>query len=118
MPQSSETFAQRAGLVGNVGELVQPDGTVGAITKPTATAPCSGNQNPKMPDNNPAKPFREKIEDAMNSGVEKFVKLKNSVPVIITYYTAWIDENQKLNFRNDVYGNDEAVSAKMFTNTL
>ena len=60
----------------------------------------------------------EKIEDAMNSGVEKFVKLKRSVPVIITYYTAWIDENQKLNFRQDVYGNDEAVSAKMFTNTL
>ena len=60
----------------------------------------------------------EKIEAAMNSGVEKFVKLKHSVPVIITYYTAWIDENNKMNFREDIYGNDEAVSAKMFGNAL
>lgn len=58
----------------------------------------------------------EKIEAAMNSGVEKTVRLKNSVPVIITYYTAWVDENNKMNFRNDIYGNDELVAAKMFTN--
>lgn len=60
----------------------------------------------------------EKIEEAMNSGVEKFVKLKHSVPVIITYYTAWVDENKKLNFREDIYGNDEACTQKMFLNTL
>jgi murein L,D-transpeptidase YcbB/YkuD len=58
----------------------------------------------------------EKIEAAMNSGVEKTVRLKNSVPVIITYYTAWVDENNKMNFRNDVYGNDSLVAAKMFLN--
>jgi murein L,D-transpeptidase YcbB/YkuD len=58
----------------------------------------------------------EKIEDAMNSGSEKTVKLKNKVPVIITYYTAWIDEEKKLNFREDIYGNDEIVASKMFSN--
>jgi murein L,D-transpeptidase YcbB/YkuD len=58
----------------------------------------------------------ERIEAAMNSGVEKTVRLKNSVPVIITYYTAWVDENGKMNFRNDIYGNDELVAAKMFSN--
>ncbi|MES2374691.1 MAG: L,D-transpeptidase family protein [Bacteroidota bacterium] len=57
----------------------------------------------------------ERIEAAMNSGVEKTVRLKHSVPVIITYYTAWVDENNKMNFRNDIYGNDELVAAKMFT---
>ncbi len=57
----------------------------------------------------------EKIEAAMNSGVEKTVRLKHSVPVIITYYTAWIDENNKMNFREDIYGNDQAVAVKMFS---
>lgn len=58
----------------------------------------------------------EKIQEAMNSGNEKTVKLKNKVPVIITYYTAWIDEDKKLNFREDIYGNDEVVASKMFSN--
>ena len=60
----------------------------------------------------------EKIEVAMNSGVEKTVSLTHSVPVIITYYTAWVDENKKMNFREDVYGNDKIFSAKMFSNAL
>lgn len=58
----------------------------------------------------------EKIEEAMNRGVEKTVQLKHSVPVIITYYTAWVDENKKMNFREDIYGNDAMIAAKMFTN--
>jgi murein L,D-transpeptidase YcbB/YkuD len=58
----------------------------------------------------------EKIEAAMNSGTEKTVRLKNPVPVMITYYTAWVDEENKMNFREDIYGNDAACAAKMFTN--
>ena len=60
----------------------------------------------------------EKIEGAMNSGVEKTVHLKHSVPVIITYYTAWVDENGKMNFREDIYGNDQTCAVKMFSNAL
>lgn len=56
----------------------------------------------------------EKIEEAMNSGKEKFVKLKNPVPVIITYYTAWVDDRGQLNFRDDIYGHDQALIQKMF----
>lgn len=55
-----------------------------------------------------------KIEDAMNSGKEKYVKLKNPVPVIITYYTAWVDDNGQLNFRDDIYSHDEDMGSKMF----
>jgi L,D-transpeptidase YcbB len=58
----------------------------------------------------------EKIHEAMNSGNEQFVKLKDPVPVFITYYTAWVDENGKLNFRDDIYGHDKEVAEKMFTN--
>jgi L,D-transpeptidase YcbB len=56
----------------------------------------------------------EKIQDAMNSGQEKYVKLKNPVPVIITYYTAWVDDNGQLNFRDDIYSHDETLGSKMF----
>lgn len=57
----------------------------------------------------------EKIEEAMNKTVEKWVVLKHSIPVIITYYTAWVDENGQLNFRNDIYNNDTNFAAKMFS---
>lgn len=56
----------------------------------------------------------EKIEEAMNSGHEQYVKLKNPVPVIITYYTAWVDDNGQLNFRDDIYSHDEDLGSKMF----
>jgi L,D-transpeptidase YcbB len=56
----------------------------------------------------------EKIREAMMSGKEKFVKLKEPVPVFITYYTAWVDENGALNFRDDIYKHDEDLRKKMF----
>lgn len=59
-----------------------------------------------------------KVEEAMNSGEEKFVKLKKPVPVLIAYYTAWVDENGQLNFREDIYGHDAQLTKKMFTKTL
>ncbi len=57
------------------------------------------------------------IKDAMNSGTEQFVKLKKAIPVFITYYTAWIDANGKLNFRDDIYGHDESIAQKMFVSS-
>jgi murein L,D-transpeptidase YcbB/YkuD len=56
----------------------------------------------------------EKINEAMNSGEEKFVKVKKPIPVVITYYTAWVDENEQLNFRDDIYGHDLKLAEKMF----
>jgi murein L,D-transpeptidase YcbB/YkuD len=56
----------------------------------------------------------EKIVAAMNAGVEKPVKLKEKVPVFIIYYTAWVDQNGLLNFRDDVYGHDTELMARMF----
>jgi L,D-transpeptidase YcbB len=56
----------------------------------------------------------DKIEEAMNSGNEKYVKIKKPIPVIVTYYTAWVGENGQLNFRDDIYGHDAALIDKMF----
>lgn len=59
----------------------------------------------------------DKIKEAMNAPTEKYVTLKQSVPVLITYYTAWVNENGILNFRDDIYDHDKTVAAKMFTNS-
>lgn len=56
----------------------------------------------------------DKIVEAMNSGNEQFVRIKDPISVFITYYTAWVDENGLLNFRDDIYRRDATVSGKMF----
>jgi len=35
------------------------------------------------------------------------VKLKKKIPVHITYFTAWVDENGGLHFQPDIYGYDK-----------
>jgi murein L,D-transpeptidase YcbB/YkuD len=56
----------------------------------------------------------DKIEEAMNSDTPQTVPVKNPVLVFITYYTAWVDENGLLNFRDDIYKRDSTVANKMF----
>ena len=58
----------------------------------------------------------KKINTAMNSGKEQFVRLKDPVPVIITYYTAWVDNKGGLHFADDIYGHDKEMAQKMFVN--
>lgn len=57
----------------------------------------------------------DRIDEAMNSGVEKFVKIKNAIPVLITYYTAWVDDAGALHFADDIYKHDSQLVNKMFT---
>ncbi len=57
---------------------------------------------------------REKIVAAMNRTSEQMVKLKQPVPVFIIYYTAWVDNDGNLQFRDDVYKHDAELAAKMF----
>jgi L,D-transpeptidase YcbB len=59
----------------------------------------------------------DKIVSAMNQTTEKGVKLKEAIPVFIIYYTAWVDEDGQLNFRDDVYKHDSELMNKMFTTT-
>lgn len=57
---------------------------------------------------------KNKIVAAMNNTVEKSVRLKKAIPVFIIYYTAWIDNDGQVNFRDDVYKHDEELAKKMF----
>ncbi|HEX5155465.1 MAG TPA: L,D-transpeptidase family protein [Parafilimonas sp.] len=56
-----------------------------------------------------------KIDSLMNLDEEKWVTLKKPIPVMISYYTAFVDAKGRLNFRNDIYKHDSAMAAKLFT---
>lgn len=53
-----------------------------------------------------------KISSAMHSGKEQTVKLESPVPVNITYFTAWVDRDGLLHFREDIYGRDKQLAKK------
>lgn len=55
-----------------------------------------------------------RIEKAMFSGRETTVKLKQPRPVFILYFTAWVDHDGVLNFRDDVYGHDKKLAEELF----
>jgi len=57
---------------------------------------------------------QQKIVAAMNAGKEKFITLKEKVPVYIGYFTAFVDSDGRLNFRDDVYGHDARLAATLF----
>ena len=56
----------------------------------------------------------ERIATTMRGGRETFIRLKEKRPVAITYFTAWVDEQDQLNFREDVYGHDERLKQELF----
>ncbi|MBK9764618.1 MAG: L,D-transpeptidase family protein [Flavobacteriales bacterium] len=56
----------------------------------------------------------EKIKQAMFSGKEKWVTMKEKRPVTIGYFTAWVGTDGRLNFRDDVYGHDAKLAAELF----
>ena len=56
----------------------------------------------------------DKIRVAMRSGKEKQVVLSKPVPVFIAYFTAFVDRDNRLNFRKDIYNLDNRL-AEMIT---
>ncbi len=55
-----------------------------------------------------------RIDSAMHLEKETWVTLKKTVPVMIGYFTAFVDENGLLNFRKDIYGHDKKLADKLF----
>jgi L,D-transpeptidase YcbB len=58
----------------------------------------------------------EKIDQAMNSSDEKWVTLKQHIPVYVSYFTAWTDNEGLLHFRDDIYGHDKKMAERLFVN--
>ncbi|MEM8950089.1 MAG: L,D-transpeptidase family protein [Pseudomonadota bacterium] len=56
------------------------------------------------------------IVDAVGSGERTQVNLDQSLPVQITYLTAWVDDDNRVHFRNDVYDRDQILADALTDN--
>ena len=56
----------------------------------------------------------EKVREAMDLGKETVVNLDKPKPVFITYFTAFVDKEGKLNFRKDIYNRDSKLESILF----
>ncbi|CAN5903978.1 L,D-transpeptidase family protein [soil metagenome] len=55
-----------------------------------------------------------RIRQAMNGREEQYVNLSESVPVYLVYFTAWVEDDGTVHFREDLYGHDQALAQKFF----
>jgi murein L,D-transpeptidase YcbB/YkuD len=55
----------------------------------------------------------QRIREAMYGGRETTVRLMRARPVRIAYFTAWVDGEGRLNFRDDVYGLDQRLAREL-----
>ncbi|UOQ71158.1 L,D-transpeptidase family protein [Hymenobacter cellulosilyticus] len=54
------------------------------------------------------------IQDTIANRKEKYVALKEKLPVYLVYFTAWVDEAGSLHFRDDIYNHDKALAREYF----
>lgn len=58
----------------------------------------------------------EQIDDILSTKKENYIKLEREVPVYILYLTAFVDFEGKLNFRDDLYHKDQALTRLLIKN--
>jgi murein L,D-transpeptidase YcbB/YkuD len=51
----------------------------------------------------------ERLLEEIEKSVDRIVRVPNPIPVHVLYWTAWVDEDGTLQFRNDIYGRDEPL---------
>jgi len=54
------------------------------------------------------------IEDTIAQRREKYITLKEKLPVYLVYLTAWADANGHAHFRDDIYGHDKSLAEEYF----
>jgi murein L,D-transpeptidase YcbB/YkuD len=54
-----------------------------------------------------------KLLEAIRTGLTRVVSLKNPINVHVLYWTAWMDEESRLHFREDIYKRDAALYAAL-----
>lgn len=55
----------------------------------------------------------ERINKAMNDSIPSTVHLKKPFDVHLEYWTAWVDEDGLVNFREDIYGHDKVQLSQL-----
>jgi murein L,D-transpeptidase YcbB/YkuD len=58
---------------------------------------------------------KNSISTAMHLGKEKSVTVSKKVPVYIVYMTAFVDRQNQLNFRKDIYGLDSKLASTIIS---
>jgi murein L,D-transpeptidase YcbB/YkuD len=56
---------------------------------------------------------RSAILDTIERKKEKSISLPEEIPVYIQYWTAWVDDEGTVQFRNDIYGYDNVPGARL-----
>ena len=59
----------------------------------------------------PSEWSREEIEAAMAAGETARLPMSRSMPVVVAYWTAFVEEDGTVEFRDDIYGRDAALAA-------
>ena len=57
---------------------------------------------------------RQRIVAVIGSGRPELVAAFDSMPVHIQYWTAWVDQNSNVQFREDIYGRDALLEESLF----
>ncbi|MHB1946606.1 MAG: L,D-transpeptidase family protein [Gammaproteobacteria bacterium] len=47
------------------------------------------------------------MQDILDSGTTHYVRVGKPIPIFVTYITAWVDDDGRVNFRDDVYQQDD-----------
>ncbi|GAB1258504.1 L,D-transpeptidase [Aurantivibrio plasticivorans] len=55
---------------------------------------------------------RDKIDDVLQSGKTTYVKLPENIPTYLAYWTSWVDTDGRVQFRDDIYREDEALRSQ------
>jgi murein L,D-transpeptidase YcbB/YkuD len=56
---------------------------------------------------------KAKLEQAIATGERRVLKLKRTIPVYVTYLTAFANKDGSVHFRRDVYGRDKTLAAAL-----
>jgi L,D-transpeptidase YcbB len=58
----------------------------------------------------------DKTQHAFNTGYDKRVPLNNDIPVYITYFTLWVNDDGSVTTYGDLYGHDRRMSTALLKN--
>jgi len=57
----------------------------------------------------------EQIRQAVDSGSRRVISLPHPIPVYLVYWTAWVETDGTIHFRDDVYGRDKLLRTALTT---
>jgi murein L,D-transpeptidase YcbB/YkuD len=61
---------------------------------------------------------RNELRKNRSFGKTTEVVLDKKIPLFVDYYTAWVDDNGEINFRDDVYDQDKILMEYLFRNEI